>query len=108
MDDNTVLVLADPTEPQLAMLEALPGETTIVAGNRAEAFARMAPQANVIFSWSISGKLLQEVWAMAPEVRWVHSRSAGLDGVLFPALVESPVPLTNGSGVFSHSLAEFV
>ena len=44
---------------------------------------------------------------MAPRVRWVHSRSAGLDGVLFPALVESPVPLTNGRGVFSQSLGEF-
>ena len=44
---------------------------------------------------------------MCPKVRWVHSRSAGLDGVLFPALVESPVPLTNGRGVFSQSLGEF-
>ena len=42
-----------------------------------------------------------------PTVRWVHSRSAGLDDVLFPALVESPVPLTNGRGVFSQSLGEF-
>jgi phosphoglycerate dehydrogenase-like enzyme len=38
----------------------------------------------------------------------VHSRSAGLDNVLFPELVESEVPLTNGSGVFSQSLGEFV
>ena len=45
---------------------------------------------------------------MAPRVRWVHSRAAGLDGMLFPELVESPVALTNGSGVFSQSLGEFV
>ena len=44
---------------------------------------------------------------MAPKVRWVHSRSAGLDSLLFPELVESPVPLTNGTGVFSLSLGEF-
>ena len=44
---------------------------------------------------------------MCPKVRWVHSRSAGLDNVLFPELVESPVPLTNGRGVFSQSLGEF-
>jgi len=50
---------------------------------------------------------LREVFAMCPKVRWVHSRSAGLDTVLFPALVESPVPLTNGRGVFSQSLGEF-
>ena len=43
----------------------------------------------------------------ARSVRWVHSRSAGLDESLFPELVESTVPLTNGSGVFSQSLGEF-
>jgi phosphoglycerate dehydrogenase-like enzyme len=44
---------------------------------------------------------------MTPRARWIHSRAAGLDTVLFPALVESPVPLTNGRGVFSESLGEF-
>jgi phosphoglycerate dehydrogenase-like enzyme len=42
-----------------------------------------------------------------PHVRWVHSRSAGLDNLLFPELVASDVQLTNGSGVFSQSLGEF-
>src|SRR5260370_32138118 len=51
---------------------------------------------------------MQQVWKMAPRVRWVHPRAAGLDGLLFPELVESPVPLTNGRGVFSQSLGEFV
>ena len=45
---------------------------------------------------------------MCPNLRWVHSKSAGLDTVLFPELIESPVPLTNGRGVFSQSLGEFV
>lgn len=34
--------------------------------------------------------------------------AAGLDKLLFPELVESEVVLTNGSGVFSASLGEFV
>src|SRR5204863_1258632 len=102
MENNTVLVLTDPTEPILAMLDDLPDETTIAAGNSVEAFERTAADANVIFSWSISGSLLEKVFQMAPRVRWIHSRSAGLDGVLFPALIESPVPLTNGRGVFSE------
>jgi phosphoglycerate dehydrogenase-like enzyme len=107
MENNTVLVLADPTEPILAMLDQLPAETTIAAGNCVEAFERTASDATVIFSWSVSGKLLQDVFAMTPRVRWVHSRAAGLDSVLFPALLESSVPLTNGRGVFSESLGEF-
>jgi phosphoglycerate dehydrogenase-like enzyme len=107
MDSHTVLVLADPAEPQLAMLSELPEETGIAAGNSPEAFARMAPEADVLLNWSGSGDLLRTVFAMCPKVRWVHSRSAGLDGLLFPELVASPVPLTNGRGVFSESLGEF-
>jgi phosphoglycerate dehydrogenase-like enzyme len=40
-------------------------------------------------------------------LRWVHSRSAGLDKSLLPELTESSVVLTNMSGVFSASLGEF-
>ena len=52
--------------------------------------------------------LLQEVFLKSSRVRWVHCRSAGLEQVLFPELIESEVILTNGSGVFSPSLGEFV
>jgi phosphoglycerate dehydrogenase-like enzyme len=107
MDNNTILVLADPTEPQLALLEQLPPETGIAVGNSRAAFEGAAPKADVIFNWSLSGDLLREVFGMCPGVRWVHSRAAGLDNMLFRELIESPVPLTNGSGVFSSSLGEF-
>ncbi len=43
-----------------------------------------------------------------PEVKWVHSRSAGLEQTLFPELRDSAAMLTNGSGVFSPALGEFV
>jgi phosphoglycerate dehydrogenase-like enzyme len=107
MDDITVLVLADPAEPQLAMLKALPHSTNVVIGNTPAAFRSAAPGARVILNWSVSLEVFEQVWRMAANVRWVHSRSAGLDGVLFPALAESPVPLTNGRGVFSEILGEF-
>ena len=108
MDIHTVLVLsADLADPDLKLLEQLPPETNIAVGNSAEAFQRLAAEADVILSWSISGKLLRDVFQMCPKVRWVHSRSAGLDTVLFPELVQSPAPLTNGRGVFSQSLGEF-
>jgi phosphoglycerate dehydrogenase-like enzyme len=108
MANHTILVLtASATERELAMLEQLPPETSLAVGTAAEAFANLAPEADVIFNWSASGKLLREVFAMSPRVKWVHSRSAGLDTTLFPELVASPVPLTNGRGVFSQSLGEF-
>jgi phosphoglycerate dehydrogenase-like enzyme len=108
MDTHTVLVLsANLADPDLKLLEKLPPDTNIAVGKSVEAFERLASDADVILSWSASGKLLREVFGISPNVRWIHSRSAGLDTVLFPELIESPVPLTNGRGVFSQSLGEF-
>jgi phosphoglycerate dehydrogenase-like enzyme len=108
MDNITLLVLANPTDRQLAMLEKLPNSTSIVVGNSVEAFQKAAPEAEAIFYWSGPGKVLEQIWPLAKRVKWVHCRNAGLDNLLFPGLVESPVPMTNGRGVFSQSLGEFV
>jgi phosphoglycerate dehydrogenase-like enzyme len=108
MENTTIIVLANPAEATLALLEALPPDVTVAAGDSLEAFAATLEQATVVFSWSVAGKLLEDVFARTPRLRWVHSRAAGLDGVLFPALAASPVPLTNGRGVFSQPLGEFV
>ena len=105
---NTILVLADPNEPQLAVLENLRADANIITGNSVEAFGPTARDATVILQWSGSSALLRAIFEMCPNVRWVHSRAAGLDKTLFPELIERPVPLTNGSGVFSPALAEFV
>ena len=108
MRNDTILVLGDPAKAQLGLLgKSLTGVKTIV-GDSAEVLAGAAAEASVLLHWSGSLALLRTVFVMCPNLRWVHSRSAGLDKTLFPELVESSVPLTNGSGVFSESLGEFV
>ena len=79
MATTTLLVLADPAEPQLRMLDRFRAGMTIVTGQRTEVFAQSAPVADAILLWSASRELVQQVWAMAPRVRWIHSRAAGLD-----------------------------
>jgi phosphoglycerate dehydrogenase-like enzyme len=108
MDLITVLILADPADRHLAMLDGLPEETRIAAGNSVEAFEGLAADADVVFNWSGSRALLREVLAMAPAARWVHTRAAGLDDLPLSELAAHPAVLTNASGVFSPSLGEFV
>ena len=50
---------------------------------------------------------LMELIPQLPALRWVHSCFAGVNHLLFPALVASPVVVTNARGVFSLSLAEW-
>jgi phosphoglycerate dehydrogenase-like enzyme len=107
MRTDNILVLADPAEPQLAMLEKQLLGVKAIAGNSVEAFEQAAVDAGVLFNWSGSLALFRNVFGICPNLRWVHSRSVGLERSLFPEVVDSPVLLTNGSGVFSASLGEF-
>jgi phosphoglycerate dehydrogenase-like enzyme len=103
----TVLVIAHRGDPALAVLrEADPG-VEFVVGDDPGALAEAAPRAVVILALSGDSNTLQRVLAIAPHVGWVHSWATGVDGFLFPALVESDVVLTNTRGVYSASLAEF-
>jgi phosphoglycerate dehydrogenase-like enzyme len=107
MKNDTILVLADPSEPQIALLKQRLADLKIIVGNSAELFEHDAANASVLFNWSGSLGLFKNVFEMCPKLLWVHSRSVGLERTLFPELIESPVPLTNGAGVFSASLGEF-
>ncbi len=98
-----ILVLSNADDPELLMLESLPH----VRINSPADLNESARKAEVILHWAGPRDLLRTTFLACPGVHWVHSRSAGLDKTLFAELVESAVPLTNGSGVFSQSLGEF-
>jgi phosphoglycerate dehydrogenase-like enzyme len=104
---TTVLVLSDPHEPQMRMLAELGAAADRVIGNSAEALKASAPHADVLLNWSGTLSVVREVFLMCRELRWIHSRSVGLERTLFPELIASDVTLTNGRGVFSASLGEF-
>jgi len=110
MKNDTILVLVSQAEPagaQLAMLTKALANAKIVFCNSTEVFEQEAVHATVLFNWSGQLELFKKVFAMCSNLRWVHSRSVGLERTLFPELIESAVPLTNGAGVFSASLGEF-
>lgn len=108
MKKTTIFLLRGGKEaPPLAILDGLRERENIVVGDSADAFRGAAGEAEVILNWSGGMPLFREVFLMCPQLRWVHSRSAGLERSLFPELVAKDIPLTNGSGVFSPSLGEF-
>ena len=108
MSHSPLLVLTAPHDNNVPLLAELRQRATILVGDSVLDFATSAGAAEIILNWSGSLALLREVFLLSGRVRWIHSRSAGLEQVLFPELVESEVILTNGSGVFSPSLGEFV
>jgi phosphoglycerate dehydrogenase-like enzyme len=107
MADITVLVLARPDDPGLPALAHLPSGTRAVVAHGADDAIPHAADADALLVAMGRAPLLKAVWPHARRVRWIHTRPAGVDHLLFPELVESDVPMTNSRGVFSSSLAEF-
>jgi phosphoglycerate dehydrogenase-like enzyme len=107
MTDSPLLLLTAPGDKNIPLLAELRQISTIVIGASAEEFARVAMDIEIILNWSGSLALLRDIFSMSRRVRWIHSRSAGLEQTLFPELIESKVIVTNGGGVFSPSLGEF-
>jgi phosphoglycerate dehydrogenase-like enzyme len=108
MRDSPILVLTASGDNTIPLLAELCRTAKIAVGDSDDDFANVSSDAEIIFNWSGSLALLRRVFRMSPGLRWIHSRSAGLEHALFPELIESKVILTNGSGVFSPSLGEFV
>lgn len=107
MKKTSVLVLSNPGDPQLSLLDELSGAANFRIGDSVASFESASRDAEIVFNWSGSLALFREVFLKCPAARWVHSRSVGLERTLFPELIASDVILTNGSGVFSPSLGEF-
>lgn len=103
-----VVLIGPPDQRVLRFLAPLEEVAEISASADPGELAGMLPSAEVVvFGIGHKGLDLAAAWKHANSVRWVHSLSTGVEGLLFPALVRSSVPLTNARGVFKRALAEF-
>jgi phosphoglycerate dehydrogenase-like enzyme len=113
-----ILVVASPDSPELKVLDNLPaGRARVVAvGKPAELAQKLTDDdfasVTILLNCGVGAKAgtkadLQELWPRLPNLRWLHSASAGLEHLLWDALVDGPVVLSNAKGVYSHSLAEY-
>lgn len=66
------------------------------------------PRAQVLFVTNFRSVMLREAWPQARDLRWIHGAGAGVDPLLFPELVRSPVVVTNSRGVYDRAIAESV
>ena len=99
-----------PTDASfLHVLDPIRDRAELMIGSEPEFVRKHALEAEVILVSGMTGPALslREIWPLAKSARWVHSLSAGVENLLFPELIESPVPVTNARGVFKRSLAEF-
>ena len=90
-----------PAELLGRLRDSFPEVNFLSPPDRAAADAAI-PRADVVFGWATT----PENFASAARLRWIHVSAAGVGPLLFPAMVESDVVLTNGRGLHSVAMAE--
>jgi phosphoglycerate dehydrogenase-like enzyme len=102
-----LLVLADPNASWLKLLERLDPSVQVTITNDEAEVRQAAPAADAILNGTFTPRMLSIAVPLATKAQWLHSLWTGVDNVWSPELQASPVPLTNGRGVFRVSLAEW-
>lgn len=82
-------------------LQAISPQITLVEAFEKEAAARAVADADVYF-----GQFPPEWTGRAKRLRWVQFGSAGVETVLTPAFINSPILLTNAKGCYAPEIAE--
>lgn len=103
-----LLVCGTPPEEWFGLIAPAAGHVEIRRAGTTEETEAMLGEAEIVFAWEKGAYWIQEHFAKAANLKWVQTSSAGLERILFPALIESPVVLTNGRGLYASALAEFV
>src|SRR5258708_13540707 len=104
----TLVVITDQNANHVRLVKQLPDAGEIIVSDALERLRAAAPHADVLLYDGFNPGLFANVFPLLTRALWVHSMPAGAEKVLTPAVVASPIPLTNGRGVFKSSLAEFV
>jgi len=102
-----VAVLHAPGDPPPDLDALVPGAEHRLATDK-QGLAKAIADADVALVTDFRSGALEAAWPEARRLQWVHATSAGVDALLFPALVESDVPLTNARGIFDAAIAEHV
>ena len=92
-----------PVTSVSSLREQFPHHTFQHARSEDEALHAIA-DADIVFTAEMRRKVLES----ATRLQWIHSPAAGLGGMLFPAMIESPVVMTNSRGLSADTIAEHV
>jgi phosphoglycerate dehydrogenase-like enzyme len=92
-----------PIEHVERLRREFPGHRFLHALDDEEGLRTIA-EADVAFSSQVNPDHLQA----APQLRWIHSPAAGVAGMLYPAMLDRPVIITNARGMSGPTIAEHI
>lgn len=103
-----VTVLTAPDEPDPPGMDALRSRAEVRLAWDEASLWQTLPGTDVMMVTDFRTEALQAAWHAADQLQWIHATSAGVDALMFPALINGPVTVTNARGIFDHAIAEYV
>jgi phosphoglycerate dehydrogenase-like enzyme len=89
------------TPAEVRQIESQGKNVQLTVTESADRLNRLLPEVDVVF-----GAIAPEMLSRAKNLRWMQHTEAGMDTVLFPELVKSPVVVTNMSRMFAPAISE--
>lgn len=111
MTENTqpvVTVLTAPGEPEPPGIDSLRARAQVRFACDEQTLRATLPGTDVLMVTDFRTEALAAAWPAADRLQWIHATSAGVDALMFPALIESDVVVTNARGIFDRAIAEYV
>jgi len=93
------------SEKHIQQMQEVSGNIMVEFATDKEKALKLVGKAEIILD---SGVFDKEMLMASRRLKWVHAASAGVEGYLFPEFVNSPVILTNSSGVHRIPISEVV
>jgi len=89
-------------------IDAIAGVVDLRYAPDRDSLERQIAEAEIVYTWWGDREALEAAWPEARNLRWVAASNVGINQLLFPALVESDVILTNARGAADGPIAETV
>jgi phosphoglycerate dehydrogenase-like enzyme len=103
VDHLKIVTLDAIPEPHLGRIRSLSSVVEVKTCGSEDEFRREVGDAQAIY-----GGFSRQDLAAAKQLRWIQFSAAGVEGILWPELVESPVVLTNMQRIYAPAISETV
>ena len=107
-NNPVITVLTGPDEPLPPGMDTIAAEAELRHADSDQKLASAMPGTDVLCVTDFRTNALGHAWPNIDRLSWIHATSAGVDALMFPALQQSDIPVTNARGIFDGAIAEFV
>ncbi|HET8848286.1 MAG TPA: D-2-hydroxyacid dehydrogenase [Marinobacter sp.] len=103
-----ITVLSAPGDAAPPGIEAIKARADVRFASDEQTLRDTLPGTDVMMVTDFRTEALEAAWPAADRLKWIHASSAGVDALMFPALINSDVTVTNARGIFDRTIAEYV